>query len=62
MKKITLAIISIMILSACNLDVSLDDEPTMSFTIPETITEVDNSGDITVNGETVTLSGEKLKV
>ncbi|MDA9129060.1 peroxiredoxin [Candidatus Gracilibacteria bacterium] len=48
---------------SCNLDVSFDDtEPKMSFTIPEEIVIIDNSGDITVNGEAVTLSGEKLEV
>jgi len=34
----------------------------MSFEIPETIIPVSNSGAITVNGEEVALSGEKLEV
>jgi len=56
--------IQIFLLVLLSLLVSCTDtqEQKMSFTIPEEIIEVDNSGDITVNGEAVTLSGEKLEV
>ncbi len=59
MKKILLLIISALFLFSCN---SLENTQKMSFDIPESISQVDNSWDITVNGETVKLSGEKLQV
>jgi len=62
MKKIwILLILSLVTLSACDTD-NWNSDMWMSFEIPETIIPVSNSGAITVNGEEVALSGEKLEV
>lgn len=62
MRKIILLLTCVLLFTACNDHASFDDEQKMSFTIPEIVSEVDNSGAITVNWEEVTLSWEKLKV
>lgn len=60
MKKISiLLIISLVILTACK---NTDTDEILSFDIPTDFTQVSNSGAITVNGEAVNLSGEKLVV
>ena len=61
MKKIFILFLVGFFLWGCNLDVSLEDEQ-MSFDIPESFIKVDNSWDITVNGNKTQLSGEKLQV
>lgn len=62
MQKIWLLLSCLVIFVSCNLDISFDDEQKMSFTIPEEITQIDNSGGITVNGEVVRLAWEKLTI
>ena len=64
MKKIYLFLPLVLILASCNISGgdshSWDVE--MSFTIPDEVREVDNSGDITVAGEVQELAWEKLKL
>jgi thiol peroxidase len=59
MKK--LLILSILALSLISCGETVQ-EATMSFEIPQDVTPVDNSADITVAGERVELSGDLLKV
>lgn len=55
-------LLSIFVLTSCTATQNEEDTPEMVFEIPEISAEVDNSGPITVNGNEVALSGEKLQV
>lgn len=59
MKKIVFLTICLFVFASCS---QKDWEDIMIFEIPENYVEVDNSGPITVNGNVVSLSWEKLKV
>ena len=61
MNKISIFIVSFLFLTACT-SVTTQNTAEMSFEIPESYTEVGNSGDILVNGASTPISGEKLEV
>ncbi len=61
MNKAILALGALLLLSACT-DKVAEQGHEMSFEIPTEYTEIDNSGEITVNGEKAEISWEKLRV
>ena len=68
MKKVLITLILAIAFTSCGAEKSneVNVEDTiplgMEFTIPETVSEVSNSWAITVNGEAVKISGERLEV
>lgn len=59
MKKYIISLVCISLLSSCNTDTT---QSWLSFEIPDIFSQVSNSWAITVNGEEVELSWEKLQV
>ena len=62
MKKIIFFTLLITLLSSCSYFTGSDGDENLVFEIPEKHIEVSNEGDITVNGEAVSLSWDKLTI